>query len=89
VRISAAIAATALAFLVGACSNPSSSISGPKPTPTPLPFGLTLHCTDRYMSRGWEGPIENGKYLHWVCQDGKVTSWWIDDNDRDETAPPA
>jgi len=88
-RHGAATAAIALTCLVAACSNPSPSSSAPKPTPTPLPFGLTLHCTDRYMSQGYEGPIENGKYLHWVCQDGKATSWWIDDNDRTETAPPA
>jgi hypothetical protein len=82
------MAATAIAFLLSACSDPSPSGAAPKSTPTPLPSGLTLVCTDRYLSQRSEGPIANGKYVHFVCQDGKVTSWWIDDNNGTETAPP-
>ena len=26
------------------------------------------------------GPLEDGRYVHYVCQNGKVTGWWVDDN---------
>lgn len=33
------------------------------------------------------GPMEDGKYVHYLCQNGKVTSWWVDGNSRTEDAP--
>ena len=57
------------------------------PPPT-LPNGVTVRCTDRYLSTWTMGPLENGKQLHYVCQEGKITSWWVDDNSGMETGPP-
>ena len=34
------------------------------------------------------GPFADGTHVHFVCQNGKVTAWWIDHNDGTETAPP-
>jgi hypothetical protein len=86
VRQHAAIAATAIAILVSACSGTERSSA--EATQTPFPSGLTPTCTDRYASSWSEGPLENGKYLHFLCRNGKVTSWWVDDNNGTEDAPP-
>jgi hypothetical protein len=88
-RRGAAIAGLAIALLVSACSDAGHSSPGARTTPTSLPSGLVLGCTDRYQSEWSEGPIESGQYVHYVCENGKVTSWWIDDNSAVEQAPPA
>jgi hypothetical protein len=56
--------------------------------PTPLPSALTLACTDRYVSDQTMGPLADGTHVHFVCQNGKVTAWWIDHNGGIETAGP-
>ena len=85
---SAGIAALVIAFVVGACSNTASSAPAAQTHPSPLPFGMTLTCTDRYESFWSMGPVEDGRYVHYVCQNGKVTTWWINDNGATEHAPP-
>jgi hypothetical protein len=70
---------------MAAAQPPSISIAS---HPTPLPSGLTLVCTDRYPSEQTMGPLADGTHVHFVCQNGKVTAWWIDHNDGTETAPP-
>lgn len=70
---------------VAAPQPPSISIAS---HPTPLPSGLTLGCTDRYTSEQTMGPLADGTNVHFVCQNGKVTAWWIDNNPDTETAPP-
>jgi len=70
---------------MAAAQPPSISIAS---HPTPLPSGLTLTCTDRYTSEQTMGPLADGTHVHFVCQNGKVTAWWIDHDDGTETAPP-
>ena len=70
---------------MAAAQPPSISIA---PHPTPLPSGLTLTCTDRYTSEQTMGPLADGTHVHFVCQNGKVTAWWIDHDDGTETSPP-
>jgi len=81
-------AAVAIIFLLVACSDTASSTPVAKAHSTPLPSGLTLKCTDRYQSTWTMGPVEDGQYVHYVCQDGKVTSWWVDGNGGMENSPP-
>jgi hypothetical protein len=57
--------------------------------PIPLPSGLALICTDNYRSDHSMGPLEDGNYVHYVCDHGKVLAWWIDRDAGNETAPPA
>lgn len=78
-RRRALIAALVITFLVGACSDTTSSTPAAQAHSSPLPSGLTLTC-NRYQSSGSMGPLEDGRYVHYVCQNGKVTSWWVDDN---------
>ena len=70
---------------IAAAQPPTISIAS---HPTPLPSGLTLACTDRYLSEQTMGPLADGTDVHFVCQNGKVTAWWIDHNDSTEFAPP-
>jgi hypothetical protein len=70
---------------IAAAQPPSISIAS---HPAPLPSGLTLACTDRHLSYQTMGPLADGTHVHFVCQNGKVTAWWIDHNDGTETAPP-
>jgi hypothetical protein len=86
-RRRADIAALVIPFLVGACSCTANSAPAAQAHSSPLP-GLTLTCTDRYQSSWSMGPIEDGQYVHYVCQNGKVTSWWVDDNRGTDDAPP-
>jgi hypothetical protein len=88
VRQVAAIAALAITFLVSACSDTGRSNPAAEVKSTPLPSGMSLTCTDRYLSDWSVGPVANGQYVHYVCQNGKVTSWWLDDNQSMESAPP-
>jgi len=60
-----------------------------KSHPIPLPSGLALTCTDNYRSDQAMGPLQDGNYVHYVCDHGKVLAWWIDRNAGGETAPPA
>jgi hypothetical protein len=87
-RRRADIAALVIAFLVGACSNTTSSTLAAQAHSSPLPSGLTLSCTDRYQSSWSMGPLEDGRYVHYLCQNGKVTSWWVDNNSGMEDVPP-
>lgn len=57
--------------------------------PIPLPSGLALVCTDNYRSEHSMGPLRDGSYVHYVCDQGKVLAWWIDRTNGDESAPPA
>ena len=58
-------------------------------TPPPaLANGVTVACTDRYTSTWTIGPLENGQQLHYVCQSGRITSWWVDYESGMESAPP-
>ena len=82
------MAAMVIALLVGACSDATSSAPTDHVHPTPLPSGLTLVCTDRHETTTTMGPLEDGQYVHFVCDNGKVTSWWIDGNKSMEDAPP-
>ena len=89
----AAIAGLAITFLVSACSDTGRSNPAAEVKSTPLPSyhydnGASLTCTDRYLSDWSVGPVANGQYVHYVCQNGKVTSWWLDDNQGMESAPP-
>jgi hypothetical protein len=70
---------------IAAAQPPSISVAS---HPTPLPSGLTLGCTDRHVSEQTIGPLADGTHVHFVCQNGKVTAWWIDHNEGTETAPP-
>ena len=83
----AAIAALVITFLIGSCSGIASSSPAAQAHSSPLPAGLTLAC-NRYQSSGSMGPLEDGQYVHWVCQNGKVTSWWLDNNKDTGGAPP-
>lgn len=83
----AGIAALMTTFLLSACSA-AGSADNAAGAATPLPSGVTLTCTDRGQDSGYMGPLQNGKYIHYLCRDGKVTSWWLDDNDTTEDAPP-
>jgi hypothetical protein len=47
-RRRAAIAALVITFLVGACSDTTSSTPAAQAHSSPLPSGLKLTCTDRY-----------------------------------------
>ena len=87
-RRRADIAALVITFLVGACSDATSSTPAAQAHSSPLPSGLKLTCTDRYQSSWAMGPLEDGRYVHYVCQNGKVTSWWVDDNSGMEAVPP-
>jgi hypothetical protein len=87
-RRRAGIAVLAITFLVGACSNTASSAPAGQAHSSPLPSGLTLTCTDRYQSSWSMGPVEDGQYVHYVCQNGNVTSWWVDGNSGTADAPP-
>ena len=60
----------------------------PIPSPPTLANGAVVGCMDRYQNAGAMGPLENGKYLHYLCQNGKLTSWWLDQNAGDEMAAP-
>ena len=84
----ATIAALVTTVLVGACSGATSSAPAAPAHPTPLPSNLTLVCTDRHQSTVTMGPLEDGQYVHFVCDNGKVTSWWIDGNEAMEYSPP-
>lgn len=84
----AGIVSLVLTLVVGACSGTASSAPIAQTHPTPLPSGLTLSCTDHHLSTRTMGPLEDGQYVHYVCQDGKVSSWWIDRNSAMEDAPP-
>lgn len=86
-RRRADIAALVITFLLSACSDTTSSTPAQAHS-SPLPSGLTLTCTDRYQSTWSMGPLEDGRYVHYVCQNGKVTSWWVDDNSGMEDVPP-
>jgi hypothetical protein len=70
---------------LAAAQPPSISIAS---HPTPLPSGLALTCTNRYRSEQTMGPLADGTHVHFLCQNGKVTAWWIDHNSGTETAPP-
>ena len=83
----AGIAALVTTLLMTACSA-SSSPRDAAGASTPLPSGVTLTCTDRLQDSGYMGPLQNGKYVHYLCRDGKVTSWWLDENDTTEGSPP-
>ena len=87
-RLRASIATLVLTFLVGACSDSVNSTAPAQAHPTTLPSGLSLTCTDRYQSSQSMGPLQDGRYVHYLCRNGKVTSWWIDDNNGMEDAPP-
>ena len=87
-RRRAGIAALVITFLVGACSDTASSAPAAQAHSSPFPAGLTLTCTDRYQSTWSMGPVEDGQYVHYICQNGGVTSWWVDDNSGTEDAPP-
>ncbi len=82
------IAALVITFLVGACSDTASPAPASQRHPSPLPSGTTLTCTDRYHSTWPMGPLEDGQYVHYVCQNGKVASWWVVGNSHTENAPP-
>lgn len=86
-RLCAAIATPVITLLVGACSNTTSSTPAAQAHSSPLPSGLTLTCTDRYQISGSMGPLEDGRYVHYVCQNGKVTSWWVDNNNGIDDVP--
>lgn len=79
-------AAVSLGIRAGATGRPATETTFPSP-PT-LANGVTVGCTDRHLSSGEMGPLEDGKQLHYVCADGKITRWWVDDSSAMETAPP-
>ena len=66
--------------LAGACSSGSSPapIRSGTGSPPPLANGVVPGCTDAYTSTISMGPLQDGTYLHYICENGKVTRWWID-----------
>lgn len=85
-RPGAGIAALTIGFVFTACSSSSAPLA--KVDPTPLPSGVTLVCTNTYESSQSIGPLENGLYAHFLCQNGKVTSWWFDGKSGTEDTAP-
>lgn len=80
--------AAVLVFGIWVRMSASSPADGPIPSPPTLANGAVVGCTDRYQTAGSMGPLENGKYLHYLCHNGKLTSWWVDQNTGDEMAAP-
>ena len=77
-----------VAFVSG-CDSGGSTTHAARVSPTSLPSGLIPVCTDTGTVDTTEGPLQDGKYLHFLCRNGKVTAWWIDDNSGTEDAPPS
>lgn len=72
--------AAVLAFGIWVRMSVSPTPDRPIPSPPTLANGAVVGCTDRYQTAGMMGPLENGKYLHYLCQNGRLTSWWVDEN---------
>jgi hypothetical protein len=80
--------AAVLVFGIWVRMSVSPTADRPIPSPPTLANGAVVGCMDRYQNAGAMGPLENGKYLHYLCQNGKLTSWWVDQNAGDEMAAP-
>ena len=87
-RRGAGIVALVITFLVVACTQTNSSAPTARVAPTPMPSGVPMICTDNYQSSHSMGPLQDGLYAHYLCQDGKVTNWWFDGNGGIEDSPP-